>query len=142
MPDTPTASVKIMPNGPGYNHHTLEIQSATEGDGKTNVCGIFPSMTMAIRNQSAMWLSIQPINSKRLRYQAWIARDMQHQNATVESIKEQIGTVMDFMAEDKHIISGVQKGLETGVGNKGPMHEMEMNNGQFGRYYAEKMLDK
>ncbi len=49
--------------------------------------------------------------------------------------------VAAFMAEDKVINTGVQKGLESGVGNRGPLNEMEKTNWQFGQYVANKLLD-
>jgi len=45
------------------------------------------------------------------------------------------------MAEDKIINTGVQKGLESGAGNRGPLNEMEKTNWQFGQYLAGKLLD-
>ena len=49
--------------------------------------------------------------------------------------------MLAFMSEDKVIIAGVQEGLESGAGNRGPLNALEQTNWEFGHHYARKMLD-
>ena len=48
---------------------------------------------------------------------------------------------MSGLQDHKAIITGVQKGLESGAGNRGPLNEMEKTNWQFGQYIASRLLD-
>ena len=142
-PDTPTASVEVMPGGPGYNHHTMRCVTAAatnEKDNREHLSCIYPSLTFAIRTASVIWLSIQPLKYNRLRFRAWVARDLSAGRATESEVKTDMELVAAFMAEDKIINTGVQKGLECGVGNRGPLNEMEKTNWQFGQYVASKLL--
>jgi phenylpropionate dioxygenase-like ring-hydroxylating dioxygenase large terminal subunit len=143
-PDTPTSSVEVMPGGPGYNHHTMRsvtADSTNNGDDREHLSCIYPSLTFAIRTASTIWLSILPLTYNRMRLRAWIAKDLSAGRATESEIKAEMEIVAAFMAEDKVINTGVQKGLESGVGNRGPLNEMEKTNWQFGQYLADKLLD-
>jgi len=145
-PDTPTSSVEVQAGGPGYNHHTMRWLAATAGPGKKednreHLCCIYPSMTFAIRASSVIWLSILPLTYNRLRLRAWVAKDKNVGGATETDLDEELKLVAAFMAEDKIINTGVQKGLESGAGNRGPLNEMEKTNWQFGQYLAGKLLD-
>ena len=145
-PDTSTASVEVLPGGPGYNHHTMRFVTVgpmNAGDNREHLSCIYPSTTFAIRPGSAIWLSILPLGCNRLRLRAWIARDL-HAGRAAESEhehEEEMARVAAFMAEDKMINTAVQKGLESGVGNCGPLNEMEKTNWQFGHYLARQLLD-
>ena len=145
-PDTPTSTVEVLAGGPGYNHHTMRCVTAAaasgeEEDDREHLCCIYPSLTLAIRTSSAIWLSILPLDYNRLRLRAWVARDMHVDDAEGPAFEEDLKLVAAFMAEDKTINTGVQKGLESGAGNRGPLHEMEKTNWQFGHYLASKLLD-
>jgi choline monooxygenase len=149
-PYTPTSTVEVLPGGPGYNHHTMTEVRTPEGkpligtddeDNKHHLTCIYPCMTMSIASSGILWLSVRPLGYERLRYRAWLARDMNAEHATEASIKQEIEGMLAFMAEDKVIIAGVQEGLSSGVGNRGPLNDMERTNWEFGHYYARKMLD-
>lgn len=145
-PDTPAASTIVMPAGEGYNHHTLDIISGKHliGDGppdKDHLCGIYPTTTLSISSAWAIWLSIIPLARNRLKFRAWIARDISDgQQATIND--GELERILAFMGEDKIINDGVQQGLEAGVGNKGPLHEFERTNWDFAHYYANILLDE
>ena len=145
-PDTPTTSVVVMPNGPGYNHHTLDVVGGKHsGDDSTitkgNLCGIYPTTTFSISNAWAIWLSIIPLGYNRLKFRAWIARNLaEGQQATLSD--DELENILAFMDEDKIINTGVQQGLEAGVGNKGPLHDFEKTNWDFAHYYANLLLDE
>ena len=145
-PDTPTASTIVMPAGPGYNHHTLDIVTGKhladgDTDNKDHLCGIYPTTTLSISRKWAIWLSIIPLGFKRLKFRAWIARDLSDgQQATLSD--SELNNILTFMDEDKVINTGVQQGLEAGVGNKGPLHDYERTNWDFAHYYAKKILDE
>jgi len=145
-PDTPAASTVVMPAGPGYNHHTLDVVSGKHSsDGgtvfKDNLCGIYPTTTLSISNAWAIWLSIIPLRFNRIKFRAWIARDIaEAQQATLTD--SELENILAFMDEDKIINTGVQQGLETGVGNKGPLHDFEKTNWDFAHYYANILLDE
>lgn len=143
-PSTPTSSVKVMPGGVGYNHHTLYKKTNNErveatGENKEHLSCIYPSMTFAISQSRVLWLSIIPTSYNRLRFRAWVAKDL---NAFPgeKFTEEELDRLLAFMAEDKVINTGVQKGLEAAVGNRGPLHDMEKTNWDFGHYYAKMML--
>lgn len=143
-PDTPTSSVEVLPDGSAYNHHTMRCVTAAstnKEDDREHLSCIYPSLTFAIRTASTIWLSILPLTYNRLRLRAWIAKDLSAGRATESEIKAEMELVAAFMAEDKVINTGVQKGLESGVGNCGPLNEMEKTNWQFGHYLAGKLLD-
>lgn len=142
--DTPTASVEVLAGGPGYNHHTMRFVTTglmKEEDNREHLSCIYPGTTFAIRPGSAIWLSILPLGCNRLRLRAWIARDSHAGRAAESEHEDEMARVAAFMAEDKIINTGVQKGLESGAGNRGPLHEMEKTNWQFGHYLAGKLLD-
>jgi choline monooxygenase len=143
-PDTSTSSVEVLPGGTGYNHHTMRCVAAAstnkENDREHLSC-IYPCLTFAIRSASTIWLSILPLTVNRLRLRAWVAKDLSAGRATETELKAEMELVAAFMAEDKVINTGVQKGLESGVGNRGPLNEMEKTNWQFGQYLANKLLD-
>jgi len=142
-PDTPTSSVEVMSGGPGYNHHTMRCVTAATVNNKDNrehLSCIYPGLTFAIRSASVIWLSIQPLKYNRLKMRAWVAKDLSAGRATESEFKTEMELVAAFMAEDKIINTGVQKGLECGVGNCGPLNEMEKTNWQFGQYVASKLL--
>ena len=142
-PDTPTSSVAVLPGGAGYNHHTLRCVTAptNEEDDREHLSCIYPGLTFAIRTSSTIWLSILPLTVNRLRLRARVAKDLDAAKATESEFKEEMQLVAAFMAEDKIINTGVQKGLESGAGNRGPLHEMEKTNWQFGHYLAKQLLD-
>ena len=143
-PDTPTASVEVMHGGPGFNHHTMRYGNAAvpnETDNREHLSCIYPSLTFALRAASTIWLSILPLTRNRLKLRAWVAKDLSAGNSTASELEEELALIAAFMAEDKIIITGVQKGLESGVGNCGPLSEMEKTNWQFGHYIAGKLLD-
>lgn len=143
-PDTPTSSVEVLPGGRGYNHHTMRCVNAAsmnEEDDREHLSCIYPSLTFAIRTASTIWLSILPVSYNRLRLRAWVAKDHSAGRATQSEFKAEMELVTAFMAEDKTINTGVQKGLESGAGNRGPLHEMEKTNWQFGQYLANKLVD-
>ena len=115
-PDTPTSSVEVLPGGQGYNHHTMRYVTAAaapgkEDDNREHLCCIYPSLTFAIRTSSIIWLSILPLTRNRLRLRAWVAKDMNIDGATEAAIEEELKLVAAFMAEDKIINTGVQKGV-------------------------------
>ena len=148
-PYTPTSTVEVLPGGSGFNHHTMtEVMSpngepltcSDEEDNKSHLSCIYPCLTLSIGTSSALWLSVRPVSRKRLKYRAWIARDMNDESTTEASIKQEIEEMLAFMSEDKVIIAGVQEGLESGAGNRGPLNDMERTNWEFGHYYAERML--
>jgi len=142
-PDTATNSVEVMPDGPGHNHHTMRYvtgEPAKDGDNREHLCCIYPSLVFAIRSGSVIWLSISPHGVGRLRLRAWIAKDLLGDNVDKSDFDEELAVVAAFMAEDKVINTGVQKGLQSGVGNRGPLNEMEKTNWQFGQYLAGKLL--
>ena len=142
-PDTPTSSVEVLSGGPGYNHHTMRCVTAATANNKDNrehLSCIYPGLTFAIRSASVIWLSIQPLKYNRLKMRAWVAKDLSAGRATESEFKTEMELVAAFMAEDKIINTGVQKGLECGVGNCGPLNEMEKTNWQFSQYVASKLL--
>ena len=148
-PYTPTATVEVLPGGLGYNHHTMTGVMASNGeslaetddeDHKHHLSCIYPCMTLSISTSSILWLSVLPIDHQRLKYRVWIARDMDAENSSEATIKQEIEDMLAFMAEDKVIIAGVQTGLASGAGNRGPLNDMETTNWEFGHYYARKML--
>lgn len=142
-PDTSTSSVEVLPGGPGYNHHTMRCvnaASANEEDNREHLSCIYPSLTFAIRTASTIWLSILPVSYNRLRLRAWVAKDRSAGRAPESELKAELELVAAFMAEDKIINTGVQKGLESGAGNRGPLHEMEKTNWQFGQYLVNKLV--
>jgi phenylpropionate dioxygenase-like ring-hydroxylating dioxygenase large terminal subunit len=144
-PDTPTASVEVMSGGPGYNHHTMRCVTAAaatkDRDNREHLSCIYPSMTFAVRTASIIWLSIQPLTYNRLRLRAWVAKDPSAGRATETDLEKEMELVAAFMGEDKVINTGVQKGLESGVGNRGPLNELERTNWQFAHFIADKLLD-
>ena len=143
-PNTPTSTVKILPGGIGFNHHTMDVVTAGQDeDNRDHICCIYPSMTLSIGRQGALWLSIIPLSSKRLRYRLWLATDMnaKHGPELNQLIQSDIERTLAFMAEDAVIITGVQQGLESGVGSRGPLNDLEKTNWEFGHYYAQRMLD-
>ncbi len=144
--DTPTASARIMPGGVGYNHHTLDIvaresRGKKERMGREHLCCIYPCTTVAISDSRCIWLSIVPLASGRLKFRAWLAKTPGADGVSKFS-QDELNVVEAFMHEDKLINTGVQQGLETGVGNRGPLSDLEQTNWEFGRYYAERMLGK
>ena len=143
-PDTPTTSVEVLPGGAGYNHHTMRSVTAASGnneDDREHLSCIYPSLTFAIRTASTIWLSILPLTYNRLRLRAWVAKDLRVGRTTESEFKAEMELVAAFIAEDKVINTGVKKGLESGVGNRGPLNEMEKTNWQFGQYVANRLLD-
>jgi len=145
-PDTPTGSIVVMPAGAGYNHHTMQIVKGKhwKNDGgvqREHLSGIYPSTTFSISDKWAIVLSIMPRGHNKLSFRAWIAKDLEEsEDATLT--EDDLENILAFMAEDKVINTGVQKGLEAGVGNKGPLHEFERTNWDFAHYYAKMMLDE
>lgn len=144
-PYTPTSSVEAMVGGEGYNHHTIDRivddeKVAAAGENKEHLSCIYPSTTFAVSHAKALWLSIIPTSYNRLRFRAWVAKDLNELNQQ-KFEGEEMDRLLAFMAEDKVINTGVQKGLEAGVGNRGPLHDMERTNWDFGHYYAKMMLD-
>lgn len=142
--ETPTSSVEVLPGGPGYNHHTMRCvraESTNEEDDREHLSCIYPGLTIAIRTASTIWLSILPLTHNRLRLRAWVAKDLSAGSATDSELEAEMEIVAAFMAEDKVINTGVQKGLASGVGNRGPLNEMERTNWQFAQYLANKLLD-
>jgi len=142
-PDTPTSSVEVLPGGSAYNHHTMccvTADATDNGDDREHLSCIYPSLTFAIRTASTIWLSILPLAYNRLRLRAWVAKDLSAGEVTESELNAEMELVAAFMAEDKIINTGVQKGLECGVGNRGPLNDMEKTNWQFGQYIAGKLL--
>jgi phenylpropionate dioxygenase-like ring-hydroxylating dioxygenase large terminal subunit len=142
-PDTPTSSVEVLPGGRGYNHHTMRCvndASINEEDNREHLSCIYPSLTFAIRNASTIWLSILPLSYNRLRLRAWVAKDQSTGTVLESELEAEMELVAAFMAEDKTINTSVQNGLESGAGNRGPLHEMEKTNWQFGQYLANKLV--
>ncbi len=141
-PDTPTSTVEVLPGGAGYNHHTMTVITSDEPlDNKDNLCCIYPCMVVSIGKNGCLWLSIRPTSRNRLQYRAWIAGKLNGHPGEEESIGQEIAHVLAFMAEDNVIMEGIQIGLDAGLGNLGPLNEMEKTNWQFGQYYAGKLLD-
>lgn len=149
-PYTPTSTVEVLDSGPGYNHHTVTdvktplgepLLSTIDEDNKNHLTCIYPCMTMSIGTSGVLWLSVRPVGHRRLGYRVWIARDMAAADTTEASIKQEIEGMLAFMAEDKAIIAGVQEGLESQAGNRGPLNDIEKTNWEFGHYYARMMLD-
>ncbi|MDG1709075.1 MAG: SRPBCC family protein [Emcibacteraceae bacterium] len=144
-PDTPTSSVVVMPAGSGYNHHTMQIVKGKHL-GQSNdqqvehLSGIYPSTTFALSDKWAIFLSIMPLSHNKLTFRAWVAKDIAKGDDKALT-EEELENILAFMAEDKVINTGVQKGLEAGVGNKGPLHEFEKTNWDFAHYYAKIMLN-
>lgn len=146
-PNTPTSTTRVLSGGPGFNHHTMTdvvmtedepSQTQPDEDITHHLNCIYPCMTLSIGTSSTLWLSILPLSRNRLKYRAWIARD--DNNTTEAVIQQEIDHMMAFMQEDKIIITGVQQGLESGAGNRGPLNYLEKTNWEFGHYYANKLL--
>jgi hypothetical protein len=119
----------------------VNIASSKDADNREHLSCIYPSLTFAIRTASVIWLSVLPLTYNRLRLRAWLAKDPTNSRATDSDVAAEMKLVMAFMAEDKVINMGVQKGLESGAGNRGPLHEMEKTIWQFGQYIAGRLLD-
>ena len=96
-------------------------------------------MTFALSQSRVLWLSIIPMSYNRLRFRAWVGKDLNAFSGE-KFTDEELEQLLAFMAEDKVINAGVQKGLEAGVGNRGPLNDMEKTNWDFGHYYAKMML--
>jgi phenylpropionate dioxygenase-like ring-hydroxylating dioxygenase large terminal subunit len=143
--NTPTSSVEVMAGGPGYNHHTMRCATSAatspgKEDDREHLSCIYPGLTFAIRNNSAICLSIIPLSVNRLRFRAWVARDLRADGVTESVVQQDLQLVAAFMAEDKAINTGVQQGLASGAGNRGPLNDMEETNWQFGQYIANRLL--
>ncbi len=143
--DTPTSTIEMFPSGEGFNHHTMGIVGGkhkrdNDTQKREHLTGIYPTTTVAVSENWAIWLSIIPNGHNKLKFRAWIARNLEDgEEATLPAYE--LENILAFMAEDKVINEGVQKGLEAGVGNKGPLHPYERTNWDFGHYYARMMLD-
>jgi choline monooxygenase len=135
-PDTPTSSVEVLSDGPGFNHHTMDYRANDSGAGKDHLCCIYPATTLAVRQGSGIWLSVRPATAATCRVTGWLAKS----SPTEDDVASSIDATKAFLAEDRVIVSGVQKGLASGAGNNAPLSPMEATNWQFGRYIAERLL--
>jgi len=135
-PDTPTSSVEVLADGPGFNHHTMDYRESECDASKDHLSCIYPATAHAVRQGSSIWLSVQPVTVATCRVTGWLAKAAHADDDVVASIE----ATRAFLEEDKAIIAGVQKGLESGQGNVAPLNPMEMTNWQFGRYLADRLL--
>ncbi len=135
-PETPTASVEVLPDGPGFNHHTMDYPAKDGGAGKEHLACLYPGTTLAVRAGGILWLSVLPVDAGTCRLTGWLARGPD----SADDIDASIAATREFLAEDKAIIAGVQAGLASGAGNVAPLSDMEATNWQFGRYLAERLL--
>ena len=133
--DTPTSSVEVLPDGPGFNHHTMDYVANPGDAGKDHLSCIYPSTAHAVRRGSSVWLSVLPETAATCRVTGWLAKSGQEKG----DIASSIAATKSFLAEDKAVITGVQKGLASGMGNVAPLSHMEQTNWQFGRYLADRI---
>jgi phenylpropionate dioxygenase-like ring-hydroxylating dioxygenase large terminal subunit len=146
QPITPSTTIEVHEGGIGFNHHTMlatgpkatEHQRTTKG--KDHLINIFPSLVVSISQRSSIFLSIRPIDSHSLKYRLWIAMDLSSPEVTPNLIQETIERTRAFTDEDKAILTQVQKGLVTGVGNTAPLNKWEQTNFEFGQYLSRMLL--
>jgi phenylpropionate dioxygenase-like ring-hydroxylating dioxygenase large terminal subunit len=146
QPITPSKTIDVHEGGTGFNHHTMlavgpqatERQRATEE--RDHLINIFPSLVVSISQRNSIFLSIRPIDPHSLTYHLWIAMDLSNPEVTPDLIQQVIESTRTFTDEDKAILTEVQKGLVTGVGNKAPLHKWEQTNLEFGQYLSRKLI--
>lgn len=86
-------------------------------------------------------VSVQPTGAGTCRYVQQIAVYRKDgEEISPEQIQSRCDAVNEFMAEDKVVVEGVQRGLTAGVNHSGPLHAWERTNWEFGRYLAERLL--
>lgn len=149
-PYTPTASVRVLPGGPGYNLHTMDtrdsradleagISSLAHLDDEalktTPLSCIYPSHTVAVQGATVIWLSLQPLGAGRVRCRSGGAiltdvGDTARRSEIYEGMRTSTGA---FMAEDKVRIEAVQQGLQVFEPSQ-PYCAMERTNWEFGKY--------
>jgi choline monooxygenase len=135
-PDTPTSSVEVLADGPGFNHHTMDYREKECDASKDHLSCIYPATAHAVRRGSSIWLSVRPDTAATCRVTGWLAKTERPD----EDLASSIEATKAFLEEDKAIIAGVQKGLESDRGNIAPLNHMEMTNWQFGRWLADHLL--
>ena len=135
-PDTPTSSVEVLPDGPGFNHHSMDYLANDNGIEKEHLSCIYPATALAVRHGTSIWLSVLPINASTCQVTGWLA-----ESAREDDFASSIESTKAFLAEDKTIVEDMQKGLKSELGNCAPLNDMEKTNWQFGRYLADRLLN-
>ncbi len=149
---TPTVTIENLPGGPGFNHHLMRTNAAyaveparRRGLGEADVTAshlicIYPALAFAIDGGSALWLSVMPDGPESLRARMWLALYAEGNEAIdAADIAAANDAVHAFMAEDKGVIEGVQRGLAAATGNRAPLHPWEATNWAFACYLLERL---
>ena len=103
-PDTPTSSVEVLPDGPGFNHHSMDYLANDNGIEKEHLSCIYPATALAVRHGTSIWLSVLPINASTCQVTGWLA-----ESAREDDFASSIESTKAFLAEDKTIVEDVQK---------------------------------
>ena len=140
-PETPTSSVEVLEGGAGFNHHTMDYRRRGEGPiVKDHLACIYPATVVAVSSETMIWLTVLPDTTGRCSVRGWLAKPPEKIDSD-EAVNADIHRTVEFLAEDKVIVAGVQRGLASGAGNRGLLNAMEKTNWQFAHYLAGKLLD-
>lgn len=149
---TPTVTIENLEGGPGFNHHLMRTNAdyaieparrrgVAEADVTAGhlIC-IYPALAFAFDGGSALWLSVMPDGPESLRVRMWQALYPEgNEPIDAAHISAANDAVHAFMAEDKGVIEGVQRGLAAGTGNRAPLHPWEATNWEFACRLLERM---
>lgn len=149
---TPTVTIENMEGGPGFNHHIVETNVAyaiemarkrgvpDEEAAVSHLVCVYPSLVINLKADSATFLSVMPDGPQALRARLWqtLAPDDDRpiDDARIAAVKDAVHT---FMAEDKRVIEGVQRGLAAGTGNRAPLHPWEATNWEFSHHLLRRL---
>ncbi len=141
---TPTASIEVLPGGPGFNDHTMQANAphvvetarkmglpANDTTADHLIC-IYPAMALAMGPGTALWLSVMPKTADSLSVRVTLALMPDEDGELGEDTAAGAWShCKAFLNEDIVVIEGIQKGMRAGTGNRAPLHPWEATNWQF-----------
>ncbi|MBT5432776.1 MAG: aromatic ring-hydroxylating dioxygenase subunit alpha [Alphaproteobacteria bacterium] len=151
-PGTATTSTEILPGGTGYNHHlmmngseTLRVAAGRLGlpsNGPTplHILCFYPASAISFDSGEAVLSSVVPtgVNTSRVRLWRTVLPDVDGTDSQ-EQAERSNAAIRTFMAEDRAVIEGMQKGLAAGTGNHAPQHPWETTNWEFAQYLMRRL---
>jgi len=149
---TPTTTTEVFPGGAGYNHHLmLNDSEALRTEAKRlglphdpttplHILCFYPASAISFDSGAVILVSVMPTGPKSSRARMWHTM-LPGEDGTLaqDHIDASCAALHTFMAEDKAVVEGMQKGLAAATGNRAPLHPWEATNWEFSQYLMGKL---
>ncbi len=105
---------------------------------------VFPSHMYVLAPDHLLYLALQPdgVGRTRILYGAAIAPEMlAAQNDRDGFIADTKAYLDQVQIEDKHVVEGIYRGVQSPLGSSGPLSWLERANHEFTQYLARRLCD-